>query len=322
MAPGESREPRPFCNPSPSIDAHLGPCLTWCWWRRPLGGIVGDGASSSFTKVTPSGSVPLKMALMTPSSRVRWLGLLALTSALPVLFSSSPSQGAVVKGKAAGIEKLLNPVWEKARDAAENRYTWREPSPTVRAEFRQLYAHAPKEICVVAMAEAAVPPSTATLALKFAGGRTSPVTLVVAPGTTIEFQNRDPFPHKPYIEGNPTFQPADMRSASVRQWKVPGPGKYEVKDHLFPSVRSWIVVEEKAAAVAYPQRDGAFTFANLAAGKYTLQAFWNGQPQGKPLQIDVAAANLDLKDALVLADLPAKEPGAKPGAKDPAGKKE
>jgi hypothetical protein len=267
---------------------------------------------SAFTRHTGSGSVQRKMALMTRSSRVRWLGVLALASALPVLFSSSPSEGAVVKGKATGIEKLQNPVWEKAKDAAENRYTWREPSPTVRAEFRQLYPYAPKEICIVAMGEAPVPESTATLALKFAGGRTSPVTLVVAPGTIIEFQNRDPFPHKPYIEGNATFQAADMRSASVRQWKVPGPGKYEVKDHYFPSVRSWIVVEPKAAAVAYPLRDGSFTFGNLAPGKYTLQAFFNGEAQGKAIPIDVTGATLDVKDPLLLVEAPAKgAPGKK-----------
>ena len=220
------------------------------------------------------------------------------------------SRAAVVKGRVNGIQKLVNPVWNEAKEPGANRYTWREPSPTVRAEFRALFPHAPKEVCIAALGAGAATPNPNPIALRIGGGRTSPVTLVVAPGTVIEFQNRDPFPHRPYIVGNPTFQASDMKGASNRQWKVPGPGKYELRDQLAPSIRSWIVAEPNVAAVAFPGRDGTFAFANLPPGEYTLKAFFNGAPVGKPALLKVASEiPLEMKEPVVVAD------------EDPPGKK-
>lgn len=220
------------------------------------------------------------------------------------------SAAAVVKGRASGIQRLNNPVWNEAKEPGANRYTWREPSPTVRAEFRALFPHAPKEICIAAIGGAAVTPNANPIALRINGGRTSPVTLVVAPGTVIEFQNRDPFPHRPYIVGNPTFQATDMKSQTNRQWKVPGPGKYELRDQLAPSIRSWIVAEPNVVALAYPGRDSSFAFGNLPPGEYTLKAFFNGEPTGKPMPVKVATeAPLEIKEPLVVADEP--PPGKK-----------
>lgn len=208
-----------------------------------------------------------------------------------------------VKGKVSGAQRLLNPVWNQAKEASANRFTWREPSPTVKSEFRALYAHAPKEVCIAAIGATNAAASTGAIAFKITGGRTSPVTLVVPPGTAIEFQNRDPFPHKPYLVGQGSFQAAEMKSGAVRQWKAPGPGKYELRDELAPSVRSWIVVDPKVAGIAYPGRDGSFTFGNLPEGEYTLKAFFNGEPSGKPLSVVVkATGNVDLKEALVIAE--------------------
>jgi hypothetical protein len=213
------------------------------------------------------------------------------------------SSAAVVKGKVQGVTRLVNPVWNEAKEASANRYTWREPSPTVRADFRVLFPHAPKEICIAALGSAPATPSTGLLAVRILGGRTSPVSLVVAPGTTLEFQNRDPFPHRPYLVKNPTFQASDMKSGSNRQWKVPAPGKYELRDELAPSIRSWVVAEPNVVAVAYPQRDGTFTFNNLPPGEYTLKAFFNGEPVGKPVQTTVGPAPaIELKEAIVVAD--------------------
>lgn len=226
-----------------------------------------------------------------------WPGLLIVAGALAV-----PRVGltAVVKGKVAGAARLMNPVWNEAKEAAANRYTWREPSPTVRAEFRTLFAHTPKEVCIAAVGGPATPP-TAPFAFKIAGGRTSPVTIVVAPGTVIEFQNRDPFLHRPFIVGNATFGASDMKPSSARSWKTPGPGKYELRDELAPSIRSWIVVDPNVQGIAYPGRDGTFTFANLAPGDYTLKAFFNGEPTGKTIAVAVKA-DMDVKEALVLAE--------------------
>lgn len=245
-----------------------------------------------------------------------WGRLTRVASAAAVLLAAglvlwpAASAAAVVKGRASGIQKLNNPVWNEAKEPGANRYTWREPSPTVRAEFRALFPHAPKEVCIAAIGGAAVTPNANPIALRINGGRTSPVTLVVAPGTVLEFQNRDPFPHRPYIVGNPTFQATDMKSQTNRQWKVPGPGKYELRDQLAPSIRSWIVAEPNVVALAYPGRDSSFAFGNLPPGEYTLKAFFNGEPTGKPMPVKVATeAPLEIKEPLVVADEP--PPGKK-----------
>src|ERR1700760_3491763 len=95
--------------------------------------------------------------------------------ALGGLLIPALAMGAVVKGKTAGGEKLLNPVWNEAKEPASNRYTWREPSPTVRSEFRVLFAHQPKEVCIAALGESAGTAGNGAIAFKVVGGRTSPV---------------------------------------------------------------------------------------------------------------------------------------------------
>ena len=51
--------------------------------------------------------------------------------------------------------------------------------------------------------------------------------------------------------------------------------KYEIRDAASPSVRGWIVVVPKAAAVAYPDRKGEFAM-DLEPGKYKLRGYFNG----------------------------------------------
>ncbi len=241
--------------------------------------------------------------------------ILAVAVALAALGAATDARSGQVKGKLSGGQLLMNPVWQEAKEASANRFTWREPSPTVRADFRQLFAHLPKEVCIAALAPSPVT-STATIALKLSGGRTSPVTLVVAPGATIEFQNRDPFPHKPFVVGQASFTVSEMKSGSTRQWKVPGPGKYEVRDELAPSMRSFIVVEPHVAAIGFPARDGSFTLHNVPPGEYRLQAFFNGEATGKTVQALVKGDGVtDVKEELVVAEPEKKEPPKDP--KDP-----
>ncbi|KYF54691.1 hypothetical protein BE08_34915 [Sorangium cellulosum] len=205
-----------------------------------------------------------------------------------------------IKGRATGMPKLLNPVWNEAKDPKANRYTFREPSPTVRADVRTLVGYAPKELCVAALGEKGAPQKTPR-SIVIAGGRTTPVTLVVAEGQQLQFENRDPFPHKIYDVGNKGLQPVEIAAAKTRAWTPPGPGKYEIRDQLAPSIRSWIVVEPRTVAVAYPDRQGNFAI-ELEAGKYTLQGYFNGEPVGKPLEV-VAKPTPDeqfIKEALVV----------------------
>jgi hypothetical protein len=212
--------------------------------------------------------------------------------------AGAPAAAAPVRGRVAGLEGLLNPVWNEARDVASHRYTWREQSPTVLDKFRHLTAAPGKELCLVAFGEGA--PAREVVPVRLGGGRTSPVTVVVSPGATLDLLNRDAFRHRPYVVNQPSLQPADIKAGENRQWKVPGPGVYELRDELFPSVRSWVVVEPNAVARAYPAPDGSFAFANLPPGDYTLRAYFNGAPVSAARAVKVGDKLVELKDPLAL----------------------
>jgi hypothetical protein len=225
---------------------------------------------------------------------VRNLVLLAAGLALPGI-----AFAAQVKGKLVGLEKLMNPVWAEAKDVSSHRFSWREPSPTVRAEFRNLFAYAPKEVCVAALAASAQQPPAMPLLITVGGGRTTPVTVVVAPGTRLHFENRDPLRIDFTASTSRRSRPANGPGAA-RDWTAPGPGRYEVRDELSPSIRTWVVVEPNVAAIAYPSVQGAFSIPQLAPGEYTLKAFFAGSPVGTPKSVAIAFAPLDV--ALPVAD--------------------
>jgi len=132
------------------------------------------------------------------------------------------------------------------------------------------------------------------------GGRTTPVTVVVTPGTRLHFENRDPFAHKLYGVGQSTFPPGEMAALAARDWTAPGPGRYEIRDELSPSVRSWVVVEPNVAAIAYPSVQGMFLIPQLAAGEYTLKAFFSGSQAGSPRTFVLGGAVVDV--ALTVAE--------------------
>lgn len=246
-----------------------------------------------------------------------------LVASLPVDAVGAVGGGPVtVKGKTLGTAKLLNPVWNDAKDPALHRFTFREPSATVRADLRTLTAFLPKELCVVALVPGDGKANKLPLRVVVAGGRTSPVTLVVAPGQQIQFENQDPFTHKLYVVGADSkgFAATETGTAKSRTWTPPGPGKYEIRDQLAPSVRSWIVVEPHLVNVGYPDRKGDFQI-DLDPGAYTLRGYFNGEPVGSELPITVAPVPVEqpLKLPLVVGESDAA-PGAlgvppgKPGA--------
>lgn len=200
---------------------------------------------------------------------------------------------ATVKGQVKGHNQLINPVWEEAAKPESQRYTWREPSPTVRAEFRRLFGLAPKELCIAGISAGKVEPPKVPILVTVGGGRTTPVTIVVAPGTRLRFKNNDPYRHRLYAVGESTLPPAEMAVAAERDWTAPAPGTYELRDELAPSVRSWVIVKEGVASIGYPNRKGEF-FLTLPEGDYKLEFFYSGKPIGKPRDINVGPRDLDI----------------------------
>jgi hypothetical protein len=227
----------------------------------------------------------------------RWpLLLVAALVALP-----SSADAAHVKGRFEGFRSLQNPVWAEAKDPKNHGYSFREPVPTVRAEFRRPFPHIPKELCIAAIAaspQKAQPP----VLIRVGGGRTTPVTLVVTPGTRLTFQNTDPFKHKLYGVGIKTFAPSDTGPGATRDWSVPGAGVFEIRDDAAPSLRLWIVAEPNLAQAAYPSMKGEFSLNVQEPGDYVLQAYFAGKKVGPATPVTVAAADIELKVPIKVND--------------------
>lgn len=211
-------------------------------------------------------------------SRRSWLaGVGAFTASAMI---AAPAAAGQVVGRITNFKKLANPVWQEARDPAAHGYWFREPSSTVRAEHRRPYPLISKELQVVALA-ATKQPKLPNQELRVGGGRTSPVTKVVTPGTELRFRNTDPFKHRIYGVGLKSFPASDMSPNSKRVWTAPAPGTYEIRDELTPSLRTWIVSNDRVAAAVAPDLRGAYTLDIPEPGEYTIVVYFAGQAVGK-----------------------------------------
>ena len=92
-----------------------------------------------------------------------------------------------------------------------------------------------------------------------------------------------------------TFPAGEMVAMAARDWTAPGPGKYEMRDELSPSIRTWVVVESERGRHRLPiARNGVFVIPQLAPGEYTLRAFFAGTPVGTPKTFVLGGANVDV----------------------------
>lgn len=215
--------------------------------------------------------------------------VMGLFAALALFTIDGRSAAPNVKGKITGYEKLVPEVYAETAKPDSRRWTWREPSPSVASQFRVLSANPSRDICLAAMSSGNG--EKTELLMSVTGGRVFPTTIVVTPGTALTFKNFDPFKHRIFVQDGANkklLNAEDLLPNNSRVWSPQGAGKYEVRDELFPSVRTYIVVDAQVAAVAYPGRDGAFGLA-LPSGDYVLKAFFNGKAIGK-------AVNFTAKD--------------------------
>jgi plastocyanin len=239
---------------------------------------------------------------MTHARRTRFM-LGAAVVVLALLGLPAIAAAARIKGKIAGWRALENPVWGEAKNPKKYGYSFREPVPTVRAEFRRLFPHIPKEVCIAALAKDKQPPPKTAILIRVGGGRTTPVTIVVPPGTTLQFKNTDPFKHRLYAKGVPTFPPGETGAGAHRDWTVSAAGVYEIRDELAPSLRMFVIAEPNVAGIAYPSMKGEFALTVPADGAYTLQAFFAGKKVGPALPVEAAAGrDFELKEPIKVAD--------------------
>lgn len=225
---------------------------------------------------------------------------LGVLSAFALVTAAGKAGPTNVKGKITGHDKLIPEVYAEAAKPEAKRWTWREPSPSVPNQFRVLGANPSKDICIAATT--AANQEKQEFRMTVTGGRVFPTTIVVTPNTHLVFKNFDPFPHRLYAVGQAAFKPENLAPNGTRDWAAPGPGKYEIRDELFPSVRTFIVVDPQVVAVTYPGKDGAFGFS-LPGGEYVLKAFFNGKQVGKAINFNAKDKGvLELKEALNVGD--------------------
>jgi hypothetical protein len=222
--------------------------------------------------------------------------VVGLLSAFALLSVTGRAAAPNVKGKISGQEKLIPDVYAEAAKPDSKRWTWREPSPSVDQKFRALSANPSRDICVVATSSANQGPGEA-IRMTVTGGRVVPTTIVVTPGTQLAFKNFDPFKHRLYIVGQATMKPEDLQPNAVRSWAPPGAGKFEVRDELFPSVRTFVIVDPQTVAAVFPGRDGAFGFS-IPNGDYVLKAFFNGKQVGKSVPFAAKDKAFEMKEPL------------------------
>lgn len=209
---------------------------------------------------------------------------------------------AVVRGRVVGWDKLAPQVYADAAKNDSHRYTWREPSPTVKQEFRKLSANVSRDVCITALSSGATQPHE-PLSVRLTGGRMTPATVVLSPGSRLSFKNVDPFAHLLYEANNPQWAANETAPGSSREWAASAAsGIHEIRDQLFPSMVMYVVVDPAVAEFAFPDRDGAFSMS-LPPGEYALKAFFDGKQAGKELTgVRVGDRGIvELKEPLSLA---------------------
>jgi hypothetical protein len=209
---------------------------------------------------------------------------------------------ATIKGKVTGWEKLVPAVYSESSKNDARSYTWREPSPTVKQEFRRLSANVARDVCVVAFDAAGnAPQAHEPLPVRVTGGRMTPSTIVLSPNSRLSFKNADPFAHELYEAGNDKWAPAATAPGSSREWAAGAPGLHEIRDQLFPSIVMYVVVDPAAVEFAFPDHDGAFSMS-LPAGDYNFKVYFDGKPVGKdPTPVHVPDRGLlELREPMAL----------------------
>jgi hypothetical protein len=237
--------------------------------------------------------------------RSRTVAALVVLSALPValagrtLAAAGAPSGGSLRGKLTGWEKLIPQVYADAAKPDSHHYTWREPSPTVKQDFRKLSENVSRDACVVAFGSGTAQ-AHEPVVVKVTGGRLTPSTVVLSPGSRISFKNADPFPHVLYDAEDPKWAPNPTGPASTREWAATAPGVHTIRDQLFPGIVMHVVVDPAAAEFALPDHEGAFTLS-VPPGEYTLKVFFDGKQVGKDVSgLKVGERAVDLKEPIAV----------------------
>jgi plastocyanin len=148
----------------------------------------------------------------------------------------------------------------------------------------------PAETVVLAWPEAGARPALSheRVQVVIRGGRFTPPVVVVRPGATVEFDNRDQVFHVPFSV-SPTMPFHLGRCAPGRPGEVTfaQPGVVEVFCELHPAEALYIVVAPDRWYTR-PAADGTFVLSGLPGGKYLVRA-WTPALGDVTRRVEVAA---------------------------------
>ncbi|HUT78891.1 MAG TPA: hypothetical protein VM285_14435 [Polyangia bacterium] len=202
--------------------------------------------------------------------------LSAVFLALAVCLGSFPALATKVTGKIVvtpGFREALELAARKSEEGQASSY-WNEPNGLLPVEPPRV--NPAVDLGVVLFQEGApapAPDSVATVPVRAA--RLERSVVMVRPGSTLRFNNVDPFDHELYSPTVPAFEPERQAKGAFRPIEFKAEGTYEVRCKMMPHFLGWVVAVP-ATLVLELDKAGEFKLEDLAPGKYTIKVFHGG----------------------------------------------
>jgi plastocyanin len=203
--------------------------------------------------------------------------LSAVFLALAVCLGSSPALATKVTGKIVvtrEFREALDSAAKKNEEGPQAASYWNEPNGLLPVEPPRVDPAA--DLGVVLFQEGApapAPDSVATVPVRAA--RLEKSVVVVRPGSTLRFNNVDPFDHELYSPTVEAFKPERQAKGAFRPIEFKAEGTYEVRCKMMPHFLGWVVAVPATLVLAL-NKAGEFALEDLAPGKYTIRIFHGG----------------------------------------------
>jgi hypothetical protein len=195
-------------------------------------------------------------------TRSRHRGLVLALSALGLL-SLSRVSATDVKGSVRASETPK----EKTIQATRAPY-WQEWNGFI--EPKKPSVDYQREVSVVLIGAEATRDSTTVL---IQNGALLPSTIVAQHGVPLRIRNMDDIAHKLTAEKLKGFDAIETSSGQSRELQMLQTGDFVINDKLAPYLKGHLHVLPKVSAIASPEADGSFKFADVHPGSYTLKVF-------------------------------------------------
>lgn len=183
----------------------------------------------------------------------------------------------------------------KARSGRRFEGYWRVENGTV--PIAPAPVHEDPVVVLTGLKGAAPPARTVTV--EIGGLMATPATVVIGPGSVVEFKNVGKTAHDLYSRDGHTMALQRLMPGALRHQKFGEVGGYEVRCAQYPHVSVSVVVVD-SPYFAKVNDQGAFAIADVPEGQGTLKVWYQGRwvdeqpievkPGGRDVQIQVGEA--------------------------------